>query len=373
MDENDNLNKPNIRAENQKIDFDLLTLTRMLNPVTLLYLNSILNRESRDTYNQHKEDIGKVVLPPELIQKVNKVDYEKLSAKWYGKQVIEFAKLMEKEFPPEYLVNFYNNINDLFIYSYEHQHKELIIDSSSDTDGIYFTIGNFIIIDEDFFECLIFHELFHMASARIAKGIIFGGFEQMAIDGSFYIGKGLNEGYTQLLAERYFGHIEGVKGRYPYLFSVAGLLEEIVGAEKMTSLYLRADLPSLINELKKYVPEDEILDFLKASDFIEKHLFEKDNPPSKDALITQSLVTINEFLFKLNVVKAIKMFLHGELKDEEELNGFISEFANKIGTEIAVGNHKYTYFSEKRANEMYVEILTKKMNEYAPDESAIKK
>ena len=155
MDGNDNLNKPNIRTENQKIDFD--QLTRMLNPVTMLYLNSILNRESRDTYNQHKEDISKVVLPPELIQKVNKVDYEKLSTKWYGKQVIEFAKIMEKEFPSEYLVNFYNNINDLFIYSYEHQHKELIIDSSSDTDGIYFTIGNFIIIDEDFSEAMPFH------------------------------------------------------------------------------------------------------------------------------------------------------------------------------------------------------------------------
>ena len=52
---------------------------------------------------------------------------------------------------------------------------------------------------------------------------------------------GLNEGYTELLAERIFSN-ESAGGIYEFYKEVTRLLEQIIGQEKMTSLYFTNDL-----------------------------------------------------------------------------------------------------------------------------------
>ena len=371
---NKNIDISNIIEMIKNMDFE--PLMNVLEYVILYYVVKAINREDEATYNFHKEfipkDISKVVLPPELIQKETEVDYEKLSAEWFGEQVIEFAKFMEKEFSQADLVNFYNNINRLVVEAYEPKRKRIIINKLSRKIGIYNAIRNKISIEKDYIKTSIFHELFHMASARYVDGWLYGGFEQISSDNSFIIGRGLNEGYTQLLAERYFGHIEGVKGTYPYLVKVAGLLEEIVGADKMTSLYLRADLPGLINELKEYASEDEISKFLSALDFVEKFLNDPPGLPFEDALITQSLVTINEFLLKLGGIKAGKMFMRGEFKNEDDFSNFLGKYINNIGFGIEIDNRKYFYLDEERIKEIIFKNLFKKSREYVANEAKAK-
>ena len=185
---------------------------------------------------------------------------------------------------------------------------------------------------------------------------------------SFAIGDGLDEGYTQLLSERYFGDVEGV---YTYLVKVVGLLEEAVGAEKMTSLYLKADLPELINELKEYASEEEILRFLSALDFVRDHLMEVAGLPLENALITQSLVTINEFLLKIHIVKAKKMFLQGE-GDGEEFSKYLVEYIGKIGRKVTIDKRDYNYLDDKRIKEIFANNLSKEdINKIIPKKEAV--
>ena len=371
---NKNIDISNIIEMIKNMNFE--PLMNVLEHVILYYVVKAISREDAAVYNFHKEfipkDISKVVLPPELIQKETEVDYEKLSAEWFGEQVIEFAKFMEKEFPPEYLVNFYNNINRLVVEAYEPKRKRLIINKLSRTVGTYNAIRNKISIEKDYIKISIFHELLHLASSRYVDGWLYGGFEQISSDNSFAIGRGLDEGYTQLLAERYFGYIEGVKGSYPYLVRVARILEDIVGADKMTSLYLRADLPGLINELKEYASEDEISKFLSALDFVEKFLIDPPGLPFEDTLITQSLVTINEFLLKLGGIKTGKMFMQGEIKNEDDLSNFLGEYINNIGFGIEINNRTYIYLDEERIKEIIFKNLIEKSREYVVNKAQAK-
>lgn len=359
MNEKMNLNISEIMQKIQNIDFEFLM--SVLKPFVIYYISYSIFLEQNDAYNLHKDfipkDISKVVLPPELTQEETEVDYEKLSSKWFGKEVIEFAKFLEKEFPQADLVNFYNNINRLSVETYEPKRKRIIIDKISKAEGVYNVESNLIRIEKGLVENTIFHELFHMASSRYVDDIVYSGFSQ-GKKASFAIGDGLNEGYTQLLSERYFGHVEGLKGAYSYLVIVVGLLEEAVGAEKMTSLYLKADLPGLINELKEYASEGEIMRFLSALDFVKDHLMEVAGLPLENALITQSLVTINEFLLKIHIVKAKKMFLQGE-GDGEGFSKYLVEYISKIGGKVTIDKRDYNYLDNKRIKEIFANNLSK--------------
>ena len=360
MNEKMNLNISEIMQKIQNIDFE--SLMSVLKPFIIYYISYSIFREHNDAYNLHKDfipkDISKVVLPPELTQEETEVDYEKLSSKWFGKEVIEFAKLIEKEFPQADLVNFYNNINGLSVETYESKRKRIIIYRTSKTVGTYNVASNLIRIEKGFVESAIYHELFHMASSRYVGDIWYSGFSQSLNKDAFTIGDGLNEGYTQLLSERYFGHVEGLKGPYSYLVIIAGLLEEVVGAEKMTGLYLKADLPGLINELKEYASEGEIMRFLSALDFVNDHLNDAAGLPLENALITQSLVTINEFLLKLFVIKGKKMFLQ-EKEDAEEFCRYLVGHISKIGSGVSIDKRDYSYLDDRRIKEIISNSLSK--------------
>ena len=76
------------------------------------------------------------------------------------------------------------------------------------------------------------HELMHMSSTiKEEDGSIFSGFSQKTKDGEFLlIGNGFNEGYTQLLSERYFPNAVNIA--YPIEKLVAFQLEDILGTDE---------------------------------------------------------------------------------------------------------------------------------------------
>lgn len=133
------------------------------------------------------------------------------------------------------------------------------------TVATYDTIRNKIATQD---EKSIYHELFHLSSSYYAKdkNTIFTGFRQRNAVHS--IGKGINEGYTELLCERYFND-KDINSAYYFGKIIVKSLENIVEKEKMENLYMQADLYNLINELKKYNNEEEdIITFIKDLDYI---------------------------------------------------------------------------------------------------------
>lgn len=72
----------------------------------------------------------------------------------------------------------------------------------------YDLFNNCIRYLRDSFKIGIFHELFHLASTIMGKRILYSGFFQMDMKTKRFIGLGLNEGFTTILDERYFGSDE---------------------------------------------------------------------------------------------------------------------------------------------------------------------
>lgn len=105
----------------------------------------------------------------------------------------------------------------------------------------------------------IHHELFHCASSVPVGLRVFSGFSQRTLFGD--IGGSLIEGYTDILAKRYFNYFTDIS--YDIEAYFARFLEHIVGRITMETLYSKMDLIGLIEELKHYNTEDEIFKFFR--------------------------------------------------------------------------------------------------------------
>lgn len=107
------------------------------------------------------------------------------------------------------------------------------------------------------YSLIIYHELLHMSSYCKSNNNTYVGFRNN------FIGNAINEGYTQLLTERYFNNGNRyLICSYNYYVNIAKIIEDIVGKEMMTDLYFNADLNGLIKELNNYAKKDDIIDFL---------------------------------------------------------------------------------------------------------------
>lgn len=245
---------------------DLGSLIQCFMPLISFYAsNKVVS-----TYTLNKDfkpkDISKVSVPPELTKKYENLDINHIASKKFRSATLEFANLISEKFPSNILTNFYNNINEVKI---KRDFGIMMLSVS----GRHSTRDNEI---EIAFLSSIYHELFHMASSYYDEEtkLVYTGFRQHPCDSksdSIKIGIGINEGYTELLAQRYFGQEHKLPMAYGYEVSVVEKLEKIIGQENMESFYLTANLPGLINELKKYTREEDISKFISSVDLISKH------------------------------------------------------------------------------------------------------
>lgn len=115
-----------------------------------------------------------------------------LTSRRYGEIVSFFVKRMKEVKPNFYFGYLEKNIESLKI------KNKLFLKSF----GSYSIPDNVILLKPKHYFASIFHELMHMATRyRDADGVLKVGFYHV---GNIIIGRGLNEGYTQLLTERYF-------------------------------------------------------------------------------------------------------------------------------------------------------------------------
>lgn len=251
---------------------------------------------------------------PEQYLRYDDINFDNLISMKFGELFSRFANVILSKFHYVNLTNFYNNLNEIRIDLYDLRTKNKYFHRG--IFGYYDVKKNAIKLDEDYVSVIIFHELFHMASSVYLNGNYYSGFRQYSSDDYTSIGKGLNEGYTQLLTERYFGHNDDFGKVYEYETFIVGKLEEIVGKFKMQELYLSANLYGLIKELNRYVSYEEIINFIRCLDFLNNNLNNKTMLIFRMDTIVKRIKIINSFLVKAYLIKLKKEEMCGILSND---------------------------------------------------------
>lgn len=154
------------------------------------------------------------------------------------------------------------------------------------------------------------HELIHMATTY-KKGIItMVGFDQ-EIASKYRKGTGLNEGYTELINQRYFSTTTPVKNgtriSYPNEQWIAYGIEMLVGKEKMEELFFNGDLDGLLTEMSKYMPMKAANHILGIAD----STMQNSKNSSEIAAIGKTILANN------NLEKQIELYHNGKITKEE--------------------------------------------------------
>lgn len=179
------------------------------------------------------------------------------------------------------LTQFYNNFSrDLFFTNHSYKNE-----------GGYFPDSKEIILPEAFKNFYIFHELLHMMSTIFLEKEqkLFAGFSQvdasLPCDKVMEIGRGLTEGYTELLNRRYFSHLfKNSSPIYEPFINISLLLEALIGKDTMEHLYSKADLYNFFIELEKYGTIDEIYSLMRSIDKFYNMMFKSKLILSKNTI-----------------------------------------------------------------------------------------
>lgn len=173
--------------------------------------------------------------------------------KLYNDYFENFKSVMETNFDREKLHNFYYNSEWVKI-------NRVNFNPFSYNIGTYNYLNNKMRFNKNSFN----HEFFHLSSTDYDSMYESSGFSININD--MCLGNALNEGYTDLLTNRYFG--EEIDDYYYIEAQYASNLEKIIGRDTMEDLYLKGDFFGLIKELKKYYNINEIEKFLIDFDVI---------------------------------------------------------------------------------------------------------
>ena len=209
----------------------------------------------RKSFKQRNNDI---ILPSLKLNVDNiEIDYSR-----FDEEMVEYIKKFESilrdNINCDNLIFFYNHINELII-----EKVDSVIDDAA-VNGI----GKYSLKDNKIIYCdldSLDHEFVHFASSISKDGVEYVGFFQKNCQG-YWIGLGLNEGYAQIITERYFNGNDCLC--YPLTNFFVSKLEGIVTREVMENLFFKADLLGLINYLEKYNTRNEILKFIKILDVV---------------------------------------------------------------------------------------------------------
>ena len=339
-----------IITELSKIDYTAFLETFFPTFVFILSLKAEnINQKYRLIKIKEPVEIKKVYIPPMLRIGRKGLHIKELSSEILKDKIMVFAKTLENIFDKNDLKVFYYNVKNLNVeYSNnldENEFKKQI--------GVYLLGSNLIKIDDrkDINQDqVLYHELFHIASTIKNRNIWYSGFEQNNLNKFNCIGKGLNEGYTELLTSRYFE--TNPKSGYQYEIHIASKLEEIIGKEKMEKYYLNADLYHLVEDLCEYETKDDVIKFIKYLDLYGKK-FGTTNSHEKKEEIEEYLKYINEFILKC-YLKKIKKEMKGKNLQKEQAISILNQYINSLGLSMTekTNNITYEYMSVEKLNEI---------------------
>lgn len=323
---------------------NIMVFSKMILQSFMPMISLFATKKVLSTYTLHKDfkakDINMVSIPLELKQKYTDIEISQIGSEKVREAVLEFANILEKNFSKDSLINFYNNVNEVKI------KRNGGIMFLSDDDGMYSCEKNEI---EYCTITSIYHELFHMASSVFddERKLGYSGFRQAYYKpGSelkgINIGIGINEGYTELLAHRYFGDKHKMPNAYEFEVSIVEKLEKIVGQDEMKRLYLNANLLGLITNLKQYACEEDILNFISGVDLISKH--SNDLFLLKNDKMKVSIINVYTFLLQTYTIKLKKQVENGIITINEFAEQS-TQYIKSLGTSVKFRGHNYEYLT----------------------------
>lgn len=295
-------------------------------------------------------NIDDVNYPTVQRQKYTNIDYSRIDSEKIRSMMTEFSKTLIKNFPEDALINFYNNINEVNI------RKNILILLSS-TSGLYYEGKNQI---RYAISSSVYHELFHMASSYYdpRTHVFYSGFRQVhnltQPSKRTKIGEGITEGYTELLAHRYFDNNKKMPWSYNFETKVMSFLEDIIDSKKLEKLYLKADLMGFINSLEKYISDEEILSFISSVDYINKYAGLI--TVLKNTTIQEYVRNAYQFLLKAYMIKQKQLYENGEIDAQTFMERAYSYFF-KINISTIVAGHSYNHLDNNSLQEIYEEVV----------------
>lgn len=192
----------------------------------------------------------------------------------------------------------------------------------------------------------IYHELFH-AFTTYKENVfsIYSGFNYINIDTD--IARRLSEGYTDLLANRYFDSVVS----YMIEANIARKTELILGEKNMQNLYASNNLYAIIKSLSKFSSEEEAIAFIS---FVDKLSIYRNNIKKS----IQIMNILSNYLVDVYVNVLVEFYLRGKF-DKEDINIFFSIFKEEF-TNYAL----YDDFIEKEylRSSDYLDITSKLSN-----------
>jgi len=254
---------------------------------------------------------------------------------------------------------FYNHINEL---SFERKVGNISEDDLFEYEGVY-SLKNNKIVYQNWCSTVLGHELFHMASSIKIDDKEFIGFMQTNDNGDIGIGVGLNEGYTQMLTERYVEKED--YPRYPLTQFFVKKIEDIVGKENIEKMYFKADLEGLVSFLEKYNTRNNVLRFINMLDIVTTYekIYNSDMVDKKliQYFFKKAFKDMSNFLFctlmnKINIEQYNPEFDARKLN--EMGNSFISEFLGNLYYQ----NKEYTLLTGVNLIKYSVKAKRKKNN-----------
>lgn len=247
-----------------------------------------------------------------LEERKKSIDEEKL------KILLPLVEKLKDYTAPENLKAVYRNLSSIKI-------KRNIILLLGGIGGNYSPENNRIIYS---LETLLAHEFLHLASSYYdhENKIIYSGFKQQKQDA--VIGRGLNEGYTELLAFKIYD--KNKAGAYKSEVKLAKLLEFFFDDPKdMEKFYFNHDLPGFVHYLEQFAPRAEVIKLLIDIDSINISIKGTGNPLVAYNTVKTQVALYNWFATKNKDPEKLQQFR--EIIGENKL---VSMIINKQKTRL---------------------------------------
>lgn len=321
---------------------------------TLLLSTSLIyvDRKVNKSFVLRRKYLDKRIMveaPPLLIQNARVFNSNEFDEE-FRKDIIRFYNILIKNVKPDNLTSFYDNIHSLTIN--KNSSSKLSLKNFS-CSGLYYPTINEITLAKPYNKTALFHELLHLSSSCIREGIVYVGFNQTTHGKDQ--GRGINEGYTEYLNEKFFKITSDASKIYKYLMGISSQIEKIIGEEKMQDYYFSSDLLSLYYDLCKYIDFPEVDLIIKNTDYLYSVLRKKKDSMMQQDLIVGAFRQINDSLLTIYINK---------LKQENnpDINNKVNEFKLLLPLDYYSGYKTYYIEDAVDLNELVNSELGKNRN-----------
>lgn len=248
----------------------------------------------------------------------------------------QFIKIMQQNFSEDLLENMYSNLNNIKI-------EKITL---NDCFGKYNIKDNIIKLSEEIFDCNnIYHELFHMTTRFKSLNMYNCGF--YFYSGKIELGRAINEGYTEIMCNRYFG-TNISESSYINEIEICKEIENLIGKNKLEEFYLKADLKCLITELGKYLDVHQVVKILMELDRILN--LEESNTDIKleieDTLLDIEIALLSSNLKKNNEFKGDITYKRVSKKSENNIGKSLFKICLKTLKSKYIKNNNHSFQNE---------------------------